>query len=76
VGRRKNSAGPTSRNGGQLLDELQPHVGHGPFDPTEIGPATSASWASARDQLRYKDSIFDQPKVGGGYRPNIRSAIY
>jgi hypothetical protein len=25
-------------DGGQFLDYLQPHVGHGPLDPAEVGP--------------------------------------
>src|SRR5258705_13426118 len=26
------------QDGGQLLDDLQPYVGHGPLDPAEVGP--------------------------------------
>ena len=38
VGRRKNSAGSTSRMVANFSMILQAHVGHSPLDPTEVGP--------------------------------------
>jgi hypothetical protein len=37
VGRRKNSAGSTPRNGRQFPDDFQPDVGHRALDPAHLG---------------------------------------
>ena len=62
AGPRKNSAGSTPQDIGQLPDDLQAHIGHRPLNPAHVGPVDSSVMGQLL--LGQLPLMAESPKIG------------